>query len=88
MPRVISFGKTDAGLRRPNNEDSFLIIPDLGLSVLADGMGGAAAGELASQIFAETAMEVFSKRPFSTEQECLDLLQETPSMMEWAAQQN
>ncbi|MBW2107501.1 MAG: serine/threonine-protein phosphatase, partial [Deltaproteobacteria bacterium] len=43
-----------------NNEDAFAVRADLGLCVVADGMGGAAAGELASRIFTEAALEVFS----------------------------
>ena len=58
--RIISVGKTDCGLRRANNEDAFLVKPEFGFCLVADGMGGAAAGELASQIFSETVMEVFS----------------------------
>lgn len=60
MLEIISSGKTDRGLRRANNEDAFLVKPELGFCLVADGMGGAAAGELASQIFSETALEVFS----------------------------
>jgi PPM family protein phosphatase len=60
MLRILSFGKTDCGLRRSNNEDAFLVKPEFGFCLVADGMGGAAAGELASQIFSETALEVFS----------------------------
>lgn len=39
---------TDPGMVRSNNEDSIASIPDLGLVVLADGMGGYNAGEVAS----------------------------------------
>jgi protein phosphatase len=63
MNRVIAFGKSDRGLKRPSNEDAFFVKAELGFHVLADGMGGAAAGELASQIFAVTALEVFSGLP-------------------------
>jgi serine/threonine protein phosphatase PrpC len=56
---MIFFGKTDVGLKRAKNEDSFVVKPGLGLCLVADGMGGAAAGELASRIFVETAVEVF-----------------------------
>lgn len=52
-------GKTDVGLKRAGNEDAFVIRPGLGFCAVADGMGGAAAGEVASRIFVETADEVF-----------------------------
>jgi len=43
-------GLSDTGRRRPHNEDSTVIDPELGLAVVADGMGGYKAGELASAI--------------------------------------
>ncbi|MGE5235563.1 MAG: PP2C family protein-serine/threonine phosphatase [Acidobacteriota bacterium] len=45
-----AFAATDRGLRRHHNEDSFLLRDDLGLYVVADGMGGHAAGEVASEL--------------------------------------
>jgi PPM family protein phosphatase len=44
-----SFGLSDIGLGRQNNEDVWLSIPELGFFALADGMGGHNAGEVAAQ---------------------------------------
>lgn len=53
-----AFGLSDAGCIRPNNEDYYLLAPSLGLFLVADGMGGAQAGEHASQLAAETVGEI------------------------------
>ncbi len=44
-----SFGHSDVGLVRRNNEDVFLQLPEHALYLLADGMGGHKAGEIAAQ---------------------------------------
>lgn len=49
-------GVTDIGRRRTSNEDAFLLDDELGLYVVADGMGGHAAGEVASREAVDTVM--------------------------------
>ena len=51
---IESFGATDVGLRRKLNEDSLLVDSTVGLFVVADGMGGHNAGEIASRLTVET----------------------------------
>lgn len=76
MSKIISFGKSDVGLRRSNNEDTFVVRPDLGFAAVADGMGGPASGEVASRIFADTALEIFSSNSERSERELPGLVQD------------
>jgi protein phosphatase len=48
--------RTDVGLRRRANEDTFALVPELGLYLVADGMGGHTAGQVASELAAEAAV--------------------------------
>src|SRR5277367_6735824 len=58
---IEAFGASDPGCVRTNNEDYFLVAPGLGLYVVADGMGGAQAGEHASKLAVETVRECVEK---------------------------
>ena len=75
MNTVNCYGYSDIGLRRSNNEDAFVINHDLCFFAVADGMGGAASGEIASQSFAETVSDVFSKNERHSERDILELVQ-------------
>src|SRR5690554_3899380 len=52
---------THPGLVRTNNEDSYLSLPESGLWLVADGMGGHEAGEVASAIVCETFRGIHGK---------------------------
>lgn len=70
--RFASASVSDRGLsdKRPVNEDSFLELSELGLFAVADGVGGAQAGDFASQMAMETLGEAFRNLPenFDAEQ--------------------
>ena len=51
-------GQTDTGKVREHNEDTIAFDPDIGLMVLADGMGGYNAGEVASGIAVKTIVNL------------------------------
>jgi PPM family protein phosphatase len=57
MMSIEAFGLTDVGRKRKHNEDAFALDLNDGLFIVADGMGGHAAGEVAARITVETIGE-------------------------------
>ena len=54
-------GNTDVGLKRKRNEDSFLVVPEIDLYIVADGMGGHKGGDYASSNAVAILKEVAEK---------------------------
>ena len=61
---IVAASVSDRGLseKRPENEDSFLILEERGVYAVADGVGGAQAGDVASQMAVEILGEAFINR--------------------------
>ena len=68
---LISASISDRGLseKRPQNEDSFAELPQYGVFAVADGVGGANAGDFASQMAMELLTEAVSNRSENSDAE-------------------
>ena len=66
QPRILvsAAGQTDAGRRRKHNEDAYLVLANHSLFAIADGMGGYAAGEVASQMAIDVITAAFETGHF------------------------
>ena len=69
--QIASASITDRGLsdKRPQNEDSYLELREHGIFAVADGVGGAQAGDVASQMAMEILGEAFANKPESADAE-------------------
>lgn len=72
MTTLTMAGLTDPGCLRPENEDNIAFHADVGLAVLADGMGGHQAGEVASRMAVDVLMRYLADAYASNEHKPAD----------------
>jgi protein phosphatase len=83
-----AFAITDPGCVRKNNEDYYFIDPELGLYLLADGMGGAEGGEMASRIAVESVVDYIRRVPERTVETLAEAFEEANRCVLEAAQRH
>jgi PPM family protein phosphatase len=57
--KLIAAGVTNVGMKRAHNEDNHILVPEENLFVVADGMGGHASGEVASELAVNSVADFF-----------------------------
>ena len=72
--KLVSHGKTSVGMKRTGNEDSFYHDDTIGLYIVADGMGGHNAGEVASNIAVKSIKEHILKQEVLNESSLSDAI--------------
>ena len=78
-----SFGLSDIGLSRTNNEDVWASLPEIGFFALADGMGGQRAGEIAAK---EAIESLIASACSITKESCMELIIDLRQAIEKANQ--
>jgi protein phosphatase len=64
MLAIYALGQTDPGKRRKQNQDSFLVLDDASVFIVADGMGGHRGGQRASKLAVKTIGDAFERKSF------------------------
>ena len=72
--KLASFGKTHVGMKRSHNEDAFYRNDEIGLYIVADGMGGHKAGEIASNMAVESIKNYVLNQKKVAEQSLVDAI--------------
>jgi len=86
--KVQALGVTDVGKKRTNNEDAFLVRPDRDLYVVADGMGGHRAGEVAARLAVTTLSTRAPEIALGDADTLVEALQEANSIILRASQED